>query len=103
MIRNAPILVPAAITLLLACPSFAGQTQVVMTSTSSPEELWKKVGDFCGIQSWHPVVQKCELSGDGRLRTLTVKGGDTLTSGVKNRAGWNGTPVEQGFHESGLG
>ena len=77
-------------------PARAEETSVVMTSTLSPEELWRKVGDFCGIQSWHPIVQKCELSGDGRLRTLTVTGDDTLTQAVQNWTGKNAPPRKLG-------
>ena len=27
------------------------------TSTAAPEAVWKKIGDFCGIATWHPAVK----------------------------------------------
>lgn len=43
-------------------------------------KAWAAVGDFCGIASWHPAVEKCELSTkDGATqRKLTLKGGGTI-------------------------
>jgi hypothetical protein len=58
--------------------AFAVDAGVTMTSSMSPDALWKKVGDFCGIASWHPAIEKCELSADGKKRTLTLKGGTVL-------------------------
>ena len=46
-----------------------------MTSSMSPEALWKKIGGFCGISNWHPAFEKCVLSADGKQRTLSIKGG----------------------------
>lgn len=34
----------------------------------------EKVGDFGAIAYWHPAVEKCVLSADGKQRTLSVKG-----------------------------
>ena len=48
------------------------------TSTATPEAAWKKIGDFCGIATWHPAVEKCVLSDDGKKRTLSLKGGGTI-------------------------
>lgn len=47
---------------------------------ASAADAWAAIGDFCGIQSWHPAVEKCEMaSKDGKtLRTLTLKGGGTI-------------------------
>jgi len=55
-----------------------------MTSTMSPDALWKKIGDFCGIAAWHPAVEKCELSADGKQRTLSLKGGGTIVEALEN-------------------
>jgi hypothetical protein len=46
--------------------------------------LWKKVGDFCGIASWHPAIEKCELSADRKQRTLSLKGGGTIVEALDN-------------------
>ena len=47
---------------------------------ATPAQAWAAVGDFCGIASWHPAVEKCELgTKDGKtIRTLSLKGGGTL-------------------------
>lgn len=44
------------------------------------KELWEKVGGWCAIQDWHPVVAKCEESkeGDDTFRTLTLKDGGKI-------------------------
>jgi hypothetical protein len=94
---NRPMLLCAALVSSLFTHSVsAAETVVVTQSRLSPEALWKKVGDFCGIQAWQPIVRKCELSGDGRLRTLTVKGDDTLTGAVKNYSEGKAPPRELG-------
>jgi dienelactone hydrolase len=48
-----------------------------MTARSSlpPAELWKKIGDFCGITAWDPAVERCDLSEDGKQRTILFFGG----------------------------
>ena len=55
-----------------------------MTSSMSPDALWKKIGDFCGIGDWHPAVEKCVLSADGKQRTLALKGGGALVEALEN-------------------
>jgi Polyketide cyclase / dehydrase and lipid transport len=44
----------------------------------------KKIGGFCGIGDWHPAVEKCVLSADGKQRTLSLKGGGTLVEGLES-------------------
>jgi len=29
-----------------------------------------QIGEFCGMPSWHPAVERCDLSADGKIRTL---------------------------------
>jgi hypothetical protein len=41
---------------------------------NSADELWTKIGDFCGMPSWHPAVERCDLSADGKIRTLRLFG-----------------------------
>jgi hypothetical protein len=45
-----------------------------------PPQIWEKVGDFCAIKSWHPVVADCvqEKEGDVTYRTLTLKDGGKI-------------------------
>lgn len=63
--------------------AFALESSVSMTSKLTPANLWKKVGGFCGIAGWHPVVEKCDLSADGKQRTLALKGGGTIVEGLE--------------------
>jgi hypothetical protein len=65
----------------LACSGGAAQaveSKLRQTSTLSVDALWGKVGDICGIGKWHPAVEKCELSDDGKKRTLSLKGEGTI-------------------------
>lgn len=64
--------------------AFALDSSVTMTSSMSPDALWKKVGDFCGIATWHPAIEKCELSADRKQRTLSLKGGGTIVEALDN-------------------
>ncbi len=76
--RIAKISVAAAAFLVSTGAAFALDSSVTMTSSMSPEALWKKIGDFCGIAGWHPAIEKCVLSADGKQRTLSLKGGGTI-------------------------
>jgi Polyketide cyclase / dehydrase and lipid transport len=58
-------------------------SNVAMTSSLSTDALWKKVGDFCGIAAWHPAIEKCVLSADGKQRTLSLKGGGTIVEALE--------------------
>src|SRR5262249_57417714 len=51
-------------------------------SKLSADALWAKIGDFCGISKWHPAVEKCELSADGKTRTLSLRGGGTIVEAL---------------------
>jgi Polyketide cyclase / dehydrase and lipid transport len=75
----------AATTLLISAGAASAlDSSVTMTSSASPDALWKKIGAFCGIGDWHPAVEKCVLSADGKQRTLSLKGGGTLVEGLEN-------------------
>ena len=82
--RIANISVAATAVLISIGPAFALDSSVTMTSSMSPEALWKKIGDFCGIASWHPAIEKCVLSADGKQRTLSLKGGGTIVETLEN-------------------
>ena len=45
-----------------------------------PPEIWKIVGDFCAIKTWHPAVTDCveTKEGDVTYRTLTLKDGGVM-------------------------
>ncbi len=73
----------------LCLTATAAQVIESKASKSTPESVdavWRKVGDFCGIASWHPAVAKCELSADKKDRTLTLKGGGTI---VEHLVSWS--------------
>jgi hypothetical protein len=82
--RIATISVAAATLLISTGVAFALDSSVTMTSSASPDALWKKIGGFCGIGDWHPAVEKCVLSADGKQRTLSLKGGGTLVEGLES-------------------
>lgn len=67
----------AAIALLIAstASALALESRLTVSSPLSPNDLWKKVGDFCGMTAWHPLVQTCFLSDDGKQRTVVFFGG----------------------------
>lgn len=61
-----------------ALPAAAIESHYKAASSESVAAVWKKIGNFCGIADWHPAVGKCDLSSDGKERTLTLKGGGTI-------------------------
>jgi hypothetical protein len=63
----------------------AVESTYTATSTATTEAVWKKIGDFCGIATWHPAVEKCELSHGGKVRTLSLKGGGTIVERLVSR------------------
>ena len=68
-----------------ALPASAVESTYKATLSAFMETSWKKVGDFCGIASWHPAIEKCELSEGGKIRTLSLKGGGTIVERLVNR------------------
>ena len=54
--------------------ALALESSMSAASSLSADELWRKVGDFCAMPSWHPRVAQCDLSADGRTRTLRYFG-----------------------------
>ncbi|HEY1736391.1 MAG TPA: SRPBCC family protein [Methylovirgula sp.] len=73
--------------LLLSCLSAAAVEASYAGVSSAPVDVtWAKVGNFCGIGWWHPAVAWCDLSADGKERTLTLKGGGTI---VEDLVAWN--------------
>ena len=76
--------ISTAAILLSTGAAFALDSSVIMTSSMSPDALWKKVGDFCGIGDWHPAVEKCVLNADGKERTLSLKGGGVIVERLES-------------------
>lgn len=77
------LFVAAACLSAVAQAAFAVDSNVSMTSALKPDALWAKVGDFCAIGTWHPAVEKCVLSADGKQRTMSLKGGGTIVEGLE--------------------
>src|SRR4051812_10386935 len=44
-----------------ATSAFALESNVTVKSSMPPDAVWKKIGDFCGIKSWIPVVSRCAM------------------------------------------
>ena len=65
--------------IISASPAHALESSATARSPLPPGELWKKVGDFCGLPSWDPVVENCILSADGKRRTTKFFGGAPRT------------------------
>ncbi|QAY94439.1 SRPBCC family protein [Methylovirgula ligni] len=77
--KKAFVLAAGSVALLFSCASaFAIESEYKAASTHPVDAVWAKVGDFCGIGTWHPAVAKCELSHGNKIRTLTLKGGGTI-------------------------
>ena len=73
-------LAAAALAVAVASPAMALEAHKSVMVDATPAQAWAAVGDFCGISTWHPAVEKCELGKkDGKtIRTLSLKGGGTL-------------------------
>lgn len=85
--KTLPAIAICAATLCLwSLPASALQSSDKITSNATAVDVWKKIGDFCGIGSWHPAIEKCELSSDGKERTLSLKGGGTI---VEDLVSWS--------------
>ena len=73
--------------LLVSCLSASAvEVSYAATSNLSADVLWARVGNFCGIGWWHPALEWCDLSADGKERTLYLKGGGTIVEDLVN---WN--------------
>jgi hypothetical protein len=68
--------------LMSGLAAHALDTSAKASSKLSADAMWAKIGDFCGISKWHPAIEKCELSADGKTRTLSLKGGGTVVEGL---------------------
>jgi uncharacterized protein YndB with AHSA1/START domain len=58
--------------------AYAAEVKESTEIAAAPDKVWAAIGDFCGIASWHPVIAKCELSEDKKVRTLTTGDGAKL-------------------------
>jgi hypothetical protein len=76
------VIAAGAALLISGLAAHAVDTSAKATSKLSADAMWTKIGDFCGIAKWHPALEKCELSADGKTRTLTLKGGGTIVEAL---------------------
>lgn len=76
--RIALAVATGAALLLSGMTAQAVESRARANSKLSADAMWAKIGDFCGIGTWHPAIEKCALSADGKTRTLSLKGGGTI-------------------------
>ena len=73
--RSTMILLAVTATFISLTPVRALESSMTAKSSLPPGELWTKIGDFCGITAWDPAVERCDLSEDGKQRTVIFFGG----------------------------
>jgi len=71
--------------LLASVPALAVDSSIKGSTAAAPDAVWAKIGDFCGVGAWHPAVEKCSLSADGKVRTLALKGGGVINEKLEKR------------------
>lgn len=86
--RNSCGALVGAVLLFAGTSAQAVESKVREVSPQSVDAVWQKIGDFCGIASWHPAIAKCNLSADKKQRTLTLKNGAVI---VERLLRWNDT------------
>jgi hypothetical protein len=77
--------VGVSLLILTAVPASAVESSIKGSSAASADTVWARIGDFCGIGKWHPAIEKCALSADGKTRTLSLKGGGTIIEKLEKR------------------
>src|SRR5262245_38457040 len=55
--------------------ALALESSLTVRSSLPAADLWSKIGDFCGMSAWDPAVERCDLSADGKQRTILLFGG----------------------------
>jgi hypothetical protein len=65
---------------LFVAPAMALEVTASAMVPGKPKEIWNKIGSFCSIKDWHPVIAKCQKSKESgtTFRTLTTKDGGTI-------------------------
>jgi Polyketide cyclase / dehydrase and lipid transport len=69
---------------LSAGTACALESSLTKQSSMPPDVVWKKIGDFCGITTWIPVVDKCFLTQDGKFRIILLAGGGGVVEHLDN-------------------
>lgn len=80
----------AALLLPFAASAHGPSPQKVVetvTIKAPPAMVWALVGDFGGIQKWHPAIKsvKLETKGSDTFRLLTLKDGGTIYERLKEK------------------
>lgn len=83
-----------ALTFALAVPAAAWSADYTVERTleisSSAEEAWHVIGDFCDIDDWHPALASCTLKViDGSLHRILVAtdGGEFVEKRIAEEPG----------------
>ena len=77
---------------LLSGPALALEVSRSALINHPAAAVWNLIGDFGGLDRWHPAVVKLELSGDGSAgstRVLTLPDGGTLNEKLLARSPQN--------------
>jgi Polyketide cyclase / dehydrase and lipid transport len=45
---------------------------------TSAEEMWRRIGDFQGIDAWHPAIAGCTSQEGGEVRELALPDGSKV-------------------------
>jgi dienelactone hydrolase len=69
------LIFPIVAAIISATSAHALESSLSARSSLPPAELWEKIGDFCGMTAWDPAVERCDLSEDGKQRTILFFGG----------------------------
>jgi Polyketide cyclase / dehydrase and lipid transport len=79
---------PGALLLAMTGGVWAAEVTEKIDVKATPAAAWAAIGDFCGIQTWHPVIAKCEIKMQGvdKVRTLTAKDGAQF---VEKQVAWD--------------
>ncbi len=84
-----------AMTALVACdhqhPKGALSVNKEMVVSASPEEVWDVIGDFYGLDAWHPAVASTQRSGAKVPTRILVLGNggiirEELVDGVEGKS-----------------
>jgi dienelactone hydrolase len=77
---------PIVVAIISATSAHALESSITVRSSLPPGDLWRKIGDFCGMTAWDPAVERCDLSADGKQRTVHFFG---IGSIVATLEGWD--------------
>jgi dienelactone hydrolase len=85
MIPARSVLAGIAVLVASTVSALALESTVTARSSLSQEALWQTVSDFCAVPLWHPAVEDCVLSADGRVRTLSLFDGGKVEQVLEYR------------------